>query len=97
MVLPGKALGAHGALERFLSRVGAKMLDHGGAECKRHGAHGALERLLSCMRAQVVHQVALPAELALAEMALVHGPTVTGHPVPPDGRLATGPVIRKLV
>lgn len=97
VVLAGKPLGAQRALEWLLPRVGAQVFDHGGAECKRHGAHAALEGLLSRVRAQVVHQVALPAELALAEMALVHGPTIAGHPVPADRRLAPRPVIWKLI
>lgn len=97
MVLAGKPLGTHRALEWLFPGVCALVLHHGGAQGKRHGAKVTLERLLARVSPQVVDEIALPAKLALAEVALVHPPPLSRHTIPAHRWLPSGPVIWKFV
>lgn len=98
VVLAGEGAGAVWAAEGPLARVGARVLDHGGAQGEGHGAQAALEGLLARVRAHVVHQVALPAEAPPAEGALVRRPVRPApHPVPAHGGPAARPVVGLLL
>lgn len=97
VVLASEPLGAQRALERLLPCVGALVLNHGGAQREGHRAEAALERLLARVSPQMVNEVALPAKLALAEVALIHPAPLTGHTVPAHRRLPSSPVVWKLI